>query len=926
MGFGNSLDLDESVSEQFYFKKKLLAQRDKYLEDIGRAVFQSEHLPEKFADLPREFLLKDTLREQLLGRKSVLRDARHEVMHELEKLEGQTRAIDANSLEKVGPARQERDRLKLRLDFAKDQSRKVVRGQQDLVKQIEELSCRIHALDMRIRAGNQHYQDQVEEVESRVRPLRERLGRLDQNIRQTQMEEEQLQSQVHLRFRELGYSYYENRKDPVKFEATYLKLDRLIDDLADHRKTAIELEVPETPKQESNYWKWMLAALMMGILVMVLFRTQYQRSHIDLGQVAHRMSISDDDYRFYADLTQAGMESWYGEIPELTSLPGGSIFSGMTHQDLLAFTVSRAEFGEGKLRFCGLKLRKTPARFTYRLVQQGWQRQATKLGYEALRKDGYVWIILTDREYMLVDEADLPLLEIYPEKPDSFVLRLEQELTPFDKYLALLQGLDRLELTLEQKRFALVLKPSEPLADLELRRLWLSSLQQQAGANQTTVMAFTEKGLEFSGPYDPLKAPVQRGKLKPFIYQQLSWIENDPSALANGGEKAELNPSKKNQGFSFFDLASNLQLRRQGILVFRQGEPEFEQAQSMLFGLDLVDLVALPTKDEFLAVDAGTRSVLKLGFQKNLLQITSQFWFGEEEVSASLGSNFDDFIPGKLFVSPQSDFGILLEGKMPAHGRPRIVLMDLINLKPVAVEELSTSRMPSVAAWSDEGHSLFVGTMGQTGRAGFSRVYGYRREGHVLALSRIIRVEGKGGRAHVGGLLVPSNGQDLFVHNLPPREIVRYQLNANAWQPTETVQLSEPRSGEAPVGVLGATITKSRNGQYALVMESASNPGKDKDNSVFLIDLVSPQASASQRLELPGKPLSLWRMPLSDNFWISLPEEGLLFSLRIDTATEKLVAENLLKIKSMKPKYLTSSKWGDYLLVAGEFFSGFPEP
>lgn len=912
------------MSEQFYWKKQLLVQRDQLLENIGRSVFKANQLPPNFADLPKAFHLNDTLLEQIYERKKTLREARTLVMNDLDVLDQESAAIEAELDEKVGPFAHDLDKLKLNLAYAEDRQHKGMRLPADHATQIEDLSCKIQALELRVNAGSKHYRDKLEEVEHRAKPLRTRLQRLNRNIEKTFREEQQLEYQVQRRFRELGYSFFENRRDPATFEETYLQLDQLITQLADYRHPPAQAEEKHTPKQESPFWKWVLAAFLLGFLVMVLFRTQYQRSHVDFGQVAKNFHPQEDDYRFFVDLTRQGLGSWHQEIPNLESLPGGSVFRGIGSQDVLSFLISKQQFGQGELRFCGLQLRKTPARFGYRLVQQGWRRYATELGYEALSKGSLVWLILTHREYLLLEKDHLEQLQIFLDNPESLAFLLEQKLPPFERYQNLLQGLDHLQLSLKQNHFTLSLEPSERIGDADLRRQWLAQFTSQLTQPLPVDMTFSQRGLVFEGVFDPQASPFQQGNMQAFIYQQLDGLlaaqpkkpKNKPNEVVNA-QAVEASPN---------DAVV------QGLKVYRPTSNGLNPISSMMVGGDVSDLISLPKRDQVLVLDAVSRKLMLLNLKQGTLgsqQITD---LDSAPMNRVLGQDLGGFTPGKLFPTPDEDFAIMLEGRLPKNGRARMILFDLNTLEPVAAEEMPDSnRLPSSATWSSDGHDLFVGIANHVESPDRIQVLGFRREGHVLALSRIIRSEAETTRTFIGGLAMPDHTPDLFFHDLMNQTVMRYKFRVDSSLRTETVKLTDvltTKSAKSAQALrVAQTMVLSRNGNHAVVVEGRRIRDNQQEFGVYLVDLIAPQASATSRISLPARPAALSRMPLSNTFWTTLPQTGQLVEIRLLPQKQTLAQQRAVSTPGLAPTLITSDKWGQYLVVGGIVDKeGFPQP
>jgi len=908
------------LSEQFYRKKQLLKLRDQLLEDIGRAVYKSGSLPEAFKDLPKAIRMKDKFLDHVRDRKKVLRHARTDVMLALEGLDRESGKLESEIDEKLSPFFKERDQLYLRLDHAKDRFGSSGRRNQNYAQEIEDLSCRIGALDLRIEAGEKHRRTMATDIENRARPLRERLKKLNQNLGQALREEEQLKSHLHKRLRDLGFHYLDTNREPEKFAPNYEELSRVISELADYRKS-VPNRIPErVTRREGAFWKWMLLAFGLALMVMILFRTQYQQGEISFGDAAANFLQRNDDYRFFVDLNRPGLQSWRAAVPELESLPGGTVFSGIARQDILAFVEVREQFGEGEFALCGIKLRKTPARFAYRLAQQGWRREATKLGYEALGRGNLIWLVLTDREFLLLPRAALASFNVRPESADGPIFRIEKKITPFEKHLTLLQGFDLMMLEVDRSKYRLTLSATQSLHDVAMRRDWLKN-QVKKGVTESDI-AILEDSLVMKGTYDPLEKPFVKDELKAFVENKITGYLGQPKVgNAPAGRPAEVEAS-------FTELASFLQPQRQGIAVYRHDQGSLDLTQTLPLGLSLSDLVWLNNSNAVLAVDMGSRSLFKLRLSQSRLQVESQLWLNSPEVTALLGERRPPFVPGRLFKTPDEDVGVLLEGILPKDRRPRMLLLDLRTLHPVAVEDLpSHVKRPLVAQWDESGHDLYIGVEPYSrSRVGVTRVLGFRREGHVLALSRVIRSKPDPVNGGVVGLLNRNMTQDLILHQMPGQLVTRYQFERGMWVEQETIEL-EPEPGHFDEHELkGPSMVMSRTGNWALVLSGNTVEGDAAQQGIHLLDLTTSPLSSVMKLPLDGAPSSILRMPLSDRYWVCMPNEKVLAPVVLKDRQLAVETDKVLNMQTLHPTIMVSDQWGEFLLVAGIFDSGFPMP
>ena len=911
------------MTEQFYRKKKLLKLRDQLLEDIGREVYRSGELPPEFEDLPKAIELKDKFLDHVRDRKTVLREARQKVMLALEALDREGGQLESELDEKLNPFFKSRNELLLRLDYAKDRVDSGGRRQQKYEKEIEDLTCRIEALDLRIKAGEKHRKTVSGDIEGRARPLRERLKKLNLNLGQALREEEQLKMQLHRRLRDLGIYYLEGELESEKFGKNYEELHRVIAELADYRKKVPNQISERVAKREGSFWKWMMLAFSAAFLVMVLFRTQYQQGEISFGDAAANFLQNPGDYRFFVDLNRPGLQSWRTAVPPLETLPGGSVFSGIARQDILAYVEVREQFGEGALALCGIKLRKTPARFAYRLVQQGWRREATKLGYEALGQGDLVWLVLTDREFLLLPKEALASFNIRPEETTGDIFRIEKKIVPFQNHLTLLQGLDQMVLEVDRNKYRMALYATQPLHDVDMRRQWLKN-QVKKGVTESDI-AFLEDSLVLKGAYDPLKEPFVKDELKAFVEHKISqYLGQAKIADGPAGRPSEV-------AASFTELAAFLQPQRQGIAVYRHDQGNLDLTQTLPLGLTITDMVWLNKSNAVLAVDSGSRSLFKLELFQGRLQVASQLWFGSPEAMSILGDRRPPFVPGHIYKTDQEDVAVLLEGTVPSDRRPRLVLLDLRTLQPVAVEEMpSHVKLPLVADWDETGHDLHVGVEANPrGRIGMTRVLGFRREGHVLALSRVIRAkpDAQNNSVSVVGLLSRNLNQDLLLHQVPGQLLTRYSFESGMWTEQEAIRLEQESVGTPPPSQhKGPSMVISRTGNWALVLAGSVSQGSANPPAMHLVDLTTSPLSSVMKVPLEGEPSSILRMPLSDRYWVCLPDKKILAPFVLKDRQVVLEAGKVLTMQTLHPTIMVADQWGEFLLVAGIFDSGFPMP
>lgn len=907
------------MSEKFYWKKQRLAHRDKLLESIGRTVFNRDELPQSFGHLPRVFRLKEQLLDQLRDRKGRLRDVRNEAISQLEKLEQEAAVIEQEFEEKLLPFKQKRDRDMLRFQHAEDlAAQKEPRAGQNPEKAMEDLSCKVNALELRIQAGEKHRREKIEEIEKQARPLRERIARQNQMFSKALNEEEHLKMERLGQLIDLGYHYYSKRQEPETFESQYQALDKLIEELADYRTgKSLKEEAPEEEVRENFFWKGLLVAIAIAAVISLLFRTQYREGQMNFATVAAKFLPSDSDDRLYMDLNQVGLESWYDDMPALVSLPGGSFFSGMARKDILGFIISKEALGDNPVRFCGVKLRQSPARAAYRLGQLGWKRQANKSGFQVLTKGDLMWVLLSDREFMLIPRNALDQLESLSKENDNSIFRLEKRITAFEAHQTLLQDLNRLELTLNGEDYQLDLQAEQALPDALLRKKWLEAKLEQNPPGPQIHISFNEDGLRIAGTYDPDQMPFHKDGLKAFVIEQLNPVlQSRPVAKQPNTRQSITMPAPA----AVMDLPHLTTHATQGVMLLQHREEGVVPIHQVALGKALTDICFLDETKTALVVDAGNMCIHQLKLVQGQLKLGDTIQLNAKAMNGVFSTGTMPFIPSKIFAAPNEDFALVLEGEGGHRGRRRLLLLDLKSFSPVALEELPFSvKRPLAAAWGPNGHDVFVGTeVFPRVKGGATRVLGYHREGYILALSNVIRANPNEGRGGVFDLLYRSAQSDMFLRHGPSQTLIRYAFSEGAWQMDERVVLEqEPKIPTEGQAMPGNSMEPSRNFLGALLLDRRSQIPAGDSYKLFAVDLDPLQFRVVHTLPLAGKPYSLMRIPLHDRYVVTLPGENGIETVDFIPETGELQEVGEAKLEAFSPHAIASDAFGEFLLVTG---------
>lgn len=900
---------------RFYKKKQLLAQRDKLLEEIGQTLFERKELPAEFQSLAQEFHNMDILLGQLRDRYRSLREDRDRVHLDYSELLNEQARIEDELSRELKPHRRDFDEISLKLQYQKDEIR---RGSKRSRKQgeLERLEHRLKEINDHIKEIEEERKEVQEDLRNKIEPLAARLKKWNVGIRKIQEEEEHLSSNRKSRLRDLGYCHYTGKPDDPNFAAKYGRLDLLRMELADTTKSIKHIE-PEMPKkQERGNWGWLFLFSLVAIWTGYRYRTQFSQEDVPLLDIASAFLSEEPQYRLFANMTRVNNARLKVEIPDLEMLPGGMVFKGISAADINAILVARQGAARERLQFFGMKLRRAPTRFSLRLRQRGWTHLPSNLKWRALTDGQWVWLILNDHAYFLLRREALAGFEALtiPNPPE---ILFKDKIEAFGNNRPLLQGLNLLELTLDEKRFQIEIRSLEPLPDWDDRVALLEALTQDRPANQIQFQLQNGK-LLLAGPRESFTPTnIQNQTLREFVMREIGLLVKRNSLPIVGRRRPSA--TEMIAGKMAIPLPAN---PRQRLMMYEHQRGALRLVDDLSIGIDLCGMAFQRDDESLLVADQAGHALYKLRIVDSRL-VTERYrlFAGAAKVPGDdLYREDRAFSPAFISVAPGEPFAVVLEREPASPGSPKLLLLRTSTLEVVGEKELPRGAdFASGAAWDAAGQTLFVGCSSKEERLDNAPgVVIYHRNGHQLLFTHYIDLPvSPSGRLEISGLAVESVRRELYFLRFPGAAFTRYTLERFPAGEIGTIYLRDshqPRgltTNETPFSALALNRTNT----FALVA-LASGLETTGRSLLHLVDLSGTKSTLIDTLDIEMVPSAMLRIPLSDRFWVA--------GKRARGIAQVKIGDNLLSLEDrfyfddFEPAYLACDPWGRYLFIAGK--------
>ena len=857
--------VDNLFDDTFLKKKRLLARRDTLLEEIGQAAMDAGNLPSEFARLPQEFHGIAALLSQLKDRYRCLIEERDRVNLDIEDFQRLLHEKNKTFEKMLKPHQRDCDQLRLKLDYLQDQMQKMTRAAK-AEDEFEALEGDFREADTKRAAIFAEWQGCRKGYQTEMAPLNDRFHKLELAIGKNREEAESLSTERCKRLRDLGHWHSCSATPMAGNEAKYTELEQVRRELADTRRV-IQPEKPVVAtKKDNGHWNWLVAAALVAALIGYFFRTEFRQENLSLAGFTGKFMAEDKSFRLFADLNQVKHDSIAANIPELHTLPGGeAVFRDVGTRDLAAITLGRVNSAEGRLLYCGLKFRKPPTRFSFRLTQLGWSYETTQSNYKALSNDQWLWLILNERTFFLLPASRLTEFEAQKSNPGDEILKLVQHIAPYDNSQALLQGFDTLSFTLKKDFFRLSLwSRTQILADLELRMRYVRALNLTGAkvhfsfaGNRLNVTGDGE-GLPsavYSGPELRSSAMMLADNLLKQAKAQLDY--NDELELSTGPMQDNL-PTSLNQKVRVYDL---------------RGE-HFNLVSDHAIGTDVSDLDWHYGERGLLITDIGSGRLLRYRLAGGDLRFDRHLVFGETTANHP---EMKGFIGAATIISPHEDVAVVLEASGEnKQGKPRVVLVKLPELTVLSVEEMPKDvRACLSAAWDKKGEVLYLGcaTRKRRGKMG-PAVLVYRRDGAILNLTRLIERPYKRGALAIPSLVRHPHDPILFFHQLPEESLVRYHIESGG-EDVLALASNAPRQGGQPKPALPTnSLLLNRTGERVLVLGPGNEQQEDDRYPITIVATSSETLVRVGGLMLTSAPDSAVRLPFSDRFCLAARQHG----------------------------------------------------
>jgi len=876
--------------ETVYKKKRLLIERDTLLERIGQTIFSRGDMPERFTALPSELNTINILFTQLEERQRALREERDRIFWDMRGFQEKMTQGDKKIEEQERPLCQSRDELRLRLQGNRTGIKRTASPAEvaDLEAQLDEIETDLARLAEKKRSDRAGLNEQI-------RPLEDRIYKLDRTLESINAEEENLTSTRKRRLRELGSWFYERGNDDAELNDAYHELDRLREQLAATiHQTEMNRVSPDPPVvKEQRNWLWLIAVFVVVAILGYINRTQYVDADLRLSDIAGRLDKTARDSRFYVDLARLPTAAPHPAPPVLADLPGGSVFRDLGEREVQAFTVSRDVWGD--LRFCGIRFRRAPTRFSTRLSQLGWQFGTSRREWQVMIKDRWAWVVLNARTYFLLEADRRGELEALQPLDEAVVLMIQTAIEPFDANAPLLFGYDLLRYERTGTHVALTLRSSESITDLSLRHAYARHLGLERPGNALTAR-FSEAGLSL--------------RTDTTVYTPASLSPTDLREALGQALTATLRRSRAELGTAIPEP----EVPAEPVTVDHQSEIRLFRDTAQ--GLAAVGRVPLPFRAREMAMldgvllflDPDRAALHRYRIAGNTLVPSGRLQL--DEPPAGFDFDLSETRPSRLVLSPDKRLGVVLESGQRSLS-PLMLLIGTAELSLLAVEELPAGfRRTGAAVWDSTGTKLYV-TCTFRRRTGLNAgLLILEVEDGRLITDEYVNLDVVGDDAFFADLELASDHHTLYGHQLPRGRLLRFDLE------TLTAFWLEPdRLGRlaTQTGSGSGEMLTSRDGSHMILLDPAGEAVTDR--AVRLIEMgTAPSLLAT--FPFTSAPTSARRVPLSDRIWVCRAEAGRLEELIIQN--DRLLRLREHSMAGFKPRAVVTDTWGHLLIVLGD--------
>ena len=888
-------------------KKQLLRKRTELLEEIGQAIFEEKELPAEFEFLHQEFSSMDVLLNQLKDRNRILREEKDRAYWDynelLRKLNHKVRGFE----KQLACLKQDYDEAKLKLQYRQDQlAQKKQKLPADDFEELMEEEARLRQKVEQLEAEKQR---EVAKIQKEIKPWEVRIDQLDKAIMNVLEEEGRLSFNRRKRLRDLGHYYHAQKPDSPSFGVKYGQLKLIQMELAASLKNRPPEEVPTSKKRANTSWLWLTALLVALMGIGYLSRTQFGTRDMSLDAIGEAFMADQPDLRVMADLDLEDVVLASDMVPRFANLPGGeAAFEGFNRSDIRAFVIARENSAGKPLRFCGLKLGRTPTRFGFRLIQQGWRYRATTLNLRALTNGDWVWLVFQDRAFFLLPASALDEFEAFDHAGGGESLRISRDIQPFGNNRPLLQGFHRFQLTKSGDQYRLSLFADQPLPDLPLRRQFVRSLGLNRGTDPS--FGFGANSLRLSGSWATLN--LQESGLDDLPEKITQLVDR---SLASIGEQAPVNAPDLQE----IDLTPWPASPNQRLLTYRVRDGALKLVDDQSIGLALKDLGFNRTNNGLYVLDGEGQCVYRFNFNGQKPVLKDRLYFPDAVPGNQSAAEGQSFQPALLRIAPDDRSAVVLEApRSRAYsrlGNARLALISMNDLSLLWRDELPKGvREGYAAVWDPTGETLFLGC-DVAKRRGSSAigVLVYRREGNSLSLSRFVELSKQGSLLQVPSL--EAAGNHLFLLKTPQQQLVRYQINDGRAEDSYGF-IGNPGTIDRSLLTPGPSrLLLNRSKEIALVTDPPGGEVGGNHNLVYLLDLRGERIKLLDRMDLKEVPASIVKRKLTDQFWMCQTQSKAIGSLKIEKG---LLVLGPVHPVPYHPKVIEMDQWGTTLFVLGE--------
>ncbi len=876
--------------KKFYHKKQLLVKRDELLEDIGRQIFKEGNLPERFNLMGKEFHSTDILIRQLEDRLRALTDEWERVHNEDLELLSCKSKLERRFEKMLNGPKQDLNALHLKIEYQKDQMRSKLRLKKDSVEEsLPLLESKASSLSEQICGMEKDLKEQISQLRAQWEPLQDRLQMLDKGILKVQKEMDQLKSSHSKRLRNLAWHYFDHKLEKETYGEQYRTLADLKAQMADNTRE-VRYDGSEFEKVEKDHVKWrgFLAMVLAAVFIGYYFRTQFQEQQDSLAAICTNFIPEQGDFRIFANLNAIDGRKIRNLIPDFAELPSGEmVFQGMEKGEIQHFLLGR-DVGENLL-FCGLKLARPPARFEMKLTQNGWQYLPTSNWKALTDGEDWVWLILNEREFFLFPRTYLAAFEKLDLLSLKNLLNLRLKINPFDNNSPILQGFDKLNMTLGGESFRMEIYSDRELPQMTNRTQRLELLTKNTKLEGLKFQMESGR-LHISGP-KTLFTPdsYTADGLKDFVDRKINQLE----------EGHKWYPSKQKTSDIAQVFSANPTDQR--LMVLGVEDSQLRLLSEIRVGASIRDLAYLNKTQVLLAIDENDSELLHLQVKGPEILLDHRMTFRD-----IVG---EDFKPELMAQTPDEKHLAILGSDSPKQP-PKLVFVDLQNLSITQTETLPKEIREGLSlCWSQDGKALYVGVASKKGRGNYSlAVVVYHKEDAVLRPFRFIDLPHEGTGVHVSSLAWRRDEGALYLYQSPHQKIVRYGMES-----TPVIKSLHLGTGGSK-DVFTRQLHLNRTQDHALLVGSEPQL-ENKASFLYLAKLEDGGPILADTADLGFTPFQAERIPLSDRFWITGPRDRTLARIRIQNG--KLKTE-LIQQLQWQPEYLALDKWGAFLFISGK--------